>query len=411
MLGALLLARRYLAFYKTQTLILVGCITATIYLPVVMQLLVQNFQHQLDRRGESTPLVIGAAGSRFDLVLHALYFETAPSRQISMEQAVEAGRDGLATTLPLIARQRARGFPIVGTTLDYFAFRGLRIRDGRMLVRLGDCVLGARVARKLGLTPGDRLMSDPENVFDIAGAYPLNMRVIGVLDETRTADDNVVFVDLKTAWIIEGIGHGHQTLGATVADDGTERGNRGAESDDNVDGAILERTDRGIVAGAALRHYTEITDDNLDSFHFHGLPRSFPLTAVIAIPRDDKSETLLMGRYLGDEQTTQILQPAVIVNELLQMVFRAKRFFDLGAVVFVIVTALFLTLVVLLSRRLRRREMHTLYKLGCSRHMILAMQTAELGLVMAASGFLAGGLSLATMTVAPSLLRVWLAGG
>ena len=92
-------------------------------------------------------------------------------------------------------RQRARGFPIVGTTLDYFAFRQLQIRHGTTLIRLGDCVLGAGVARKLGLEPGDRLLSDPENVFDIAGAYPLNMRVVGVLDDSHAPDDNAVFVD------------------------------------------------------------------------------------------------------------------------------------------------------------------------------------------------------------------------
>lgn len=409
--GVMLLARRYLAFYKVQTSIVVGCITATIYLPVVMHLLVHDFQKQLVSRGESTPLVVGAAGSRFDLALHALYFQTQPPRMISMQQADDVRAGGLAATLPILARQRARGIPIVGTTLDYFAFRQLRIRQGTSLIRIGDCVLGARTARRLGLGPGDRLLSDPENVFDIAGAYPLNMRVVGVLAETRSADDNVVFVDLKTAWIIEGIGHGHQDLGSDRPAGEPAAGPRDAAGNQVDQGVILERTDREIVAGSALRHYTEITDENLGSFHFHGQPRSFPLTALIALPRDEKSGTLLMGHYLADDQTAQILEPAEIVDELLQMVFRAKRFFDLGSVVLIAVTGMFLTLVVLLSRRLRQREMHTLFKLGCSRHMILAMQTAELSLVVLASSLLAGAMSLATLAMAPSLLRIWMAGG
>lgn len=411
MSGVMLLARRYLVFYKVQTLIIVGCITATIYLPVVMHLLVNDFQKQLVSRAESTPLVIGAAGSRFDLALHALYFETQPPRLISMQQAHDVRAGGLAVALPLLVRHRARGYPIVGTTLDYLAFRQLRIQQGTSLIRLGDCVLGARVARKLELGPGDRLLSDPENVFDIAGAYPLNMRVAGVLAEMHAADDDAVFVDLKTAWIIAGIGHGHQELGADQPSDEGGAGQRGDNNKKVDDGVILKQTDREIVAGAALRHYTEITDDNIGSFHFHGQPQSFPLTAVIALPHDEKSETLLMGRYLADHEAAQILRPAEIVNELLQMVFRVKQFFDLGTFVLIAVTGMFLALVVMLSRRLRQREMHTLFKLGCSRHMILGMQTAELGLVMLASCLFAGTLALATLAIAPSLVRMWMVAG
>jgi putative ABC transport system permease protein len=160
-----------------------------------------------------------------------------------------------------------------------------------------------------------------------------------------------------------------------------------------------------------LRHYTEITEDNVGSFHFHGEPHAFPLTAIIALPHDEKSATLLMGRYQANDQPAQILQPADIVNELLQMVFRAKQFFDLGAFVLIAVTAMFLTLVVLLSRRLRRREMQTLVKLGCSRYMIVGMQTAELSLVMLVSSISAGALSVATLAIAPSLLRIWMVVG
>ena len=34
----------------------------------------------------------------------------------------------------------------------------------------------------------------------------------GVLEPTGTADDRVIFVDLKTSWIMAGHGHGHQDL-------------------------------------------------------------------------------------------------------------------------------------------------------------------------------------------------------
>src|SRR5690606_26661319 len=98
------------------------------------------------------------------------------------------------------------------TSLDYFEFRTLRQREGTLPLMLGDCVVGAEVAQALGLHPGDALVSDPENVFNLAGAYPLKMHVAGVLEPRATDDDRAVFVDIKTAWVIAGLGHGHQDM-------------------------------------------------------------------------------------------------------------------------------------------------------------------------------------------------------
>ncbi len=48
-------------------------------------------------------------------------------------------------------------------------------------------------------------MSSPESVFDITGVYPLKMNVVGILQPTGTPDDDAVFVDVKTAWVIGGL--------------------------------------------------------------------------------------------------------------------------------------------------------------------------------------------------------------
>jgi putative ABC transport system permease protein len=391
MRGVLVLAFRYLAFYRWRTAILVACVGLTLFLPVAAQMVLADFQRQLMSRAAATPLVLGARGSRFDLALHALYFDAQPPATITMAAADQVRESTLALPLPLLIRQRARGFPVVGTTLEYFDFRELRPAQGTSFVRLGDCVLGAVAARRLGLGPGDRLLTDPQNVFDIAGAYPLKMRVVGVLAESQSPDDQAIFVDLKTAWIIEGIGHGHQKLDTTTDE-----------------GVVLERKPGQVVAGAALPQYTEITDENIASFHFHGARSEFPLTAVIAVPRNQKAATLLMGRYLGPNATVQILEPLDVVDELLDLVFRIKRFFDLSAWLLALVTALFLGLVLILSRRLREREMRTLFKLGCSRFTIFWMQTAEVTLVLTMAAAAATAMAAITRAIAPELLRAWL---
>ena len=222
-------------------------------------------------------------------------------------------------------------------------------------------------------------------MFDIAGAYPLKMQIVGILSKTDTPDDRAVLVDVKTAWVLEGIGHGHQELATAEETPG-----------------VLQRTESAVVAGAALPQYTEITAENRDSFHFHGEPASFPLTAVITVPHDAKSATLLQGRYLAPGQLTQALQPLAVVNELIELVFRIKRLFDLSASLLAIVTTLFLVLVLWLSLRLRQREMQTMYKLGCSRFTVFRLQAFELLLILTAAAILATPLAWATRLLVTS---------
>jgi putative ABC transport system permease protein len=261
---------------------------------VALELLLNESEKQLMSRAVSTPLVLGAKGSALDLVMNTLYFNDEVPELITVEASNQVMDTELALPIPLYDRFQARGNPIVGTTLDYFDFRGLRIAHGRQLAVLGDCVLGARVAESLDLKPGDSLVSSPETLFDLAGVYPLKMKVVGVLEKSHTSDDLAVFVDLKTAWVIQGLGHGHEDV--TRLQDPT---------------LVLKRTEKNVAATAKLYQYAEIRDENIDSFHFHGDTSKYPLTAVIAVPHDDKSGTILRGRYLNREETRQIVRPRV----------------------------------------------------------------------------------------------------
>ncbi len=382
----LYLAWRYVMYHKFKSIVMVSCITLTTVLPIALGILLSKFNQQIVSRATSTPLVVGAKGSRLDLVMHALYFQTPPPGHIQMGEIQSVGDRG--TAIPIHARIRAQKVPVVGTTLEYFNLRQLNVARGEGLIRLGDCVLGYQAAQRLGLNPGDTLLTDRENILDIAGNYPLKMRVRGILGPNRTADDNVVFVDLKTAWIVEGLGHGHQDL---------------ADEDDEV--KILDRNDQAITASAAVLPYTEINDENLASFHFHGDQNEFPITALIVIPRDIKSETQLLGRYQSQDATGQMSQPTVVVNELLSLVFRVQRFFNANAALIGVSTVLMLILVTLLSIRLRQQEMQTMFKIGCRRSTMAWLVGGELLIVFLCSAVLVGGLAGMTNNIAGDVVR------
>jgi len=389
LIDSIYIAWQYVRSNKIRTATLIACITLISFLPVSLQLLLGESERQLMSRAVSTPLVIGAKGSSLDLVMNSLYFSDEVPELISMEASERVMESGLALSIPVYVRFHARGNPIVGTSLDYFDFRGLKVAEGRNLAVLGDCVLGARVAESLALKPGDSLLSSPETLFDLAGVYPLKMKVVGVLQKSHTSDDLAVFADIKTTWVIQGLGHGHQDV--TNLSDST---------------LILKRSKSNVAATAKLYHHTEITKKNVDSFHFHGNTSIYPITAVITVPYDHKSGTILRGRYLSKDEPLQIIKPEEVIDGLLQNIFRIKNVLDAVISVVALATILAIILVFALSLRLRQREIQTIFKLGCSRLTIARLVSAEIFIIVLTSGLLCGFMIMVVNQISNDLVRI-----
>ena len=391
MSDVLFLAWRYLAHNRVKTAVLVGSIMLIVYLPVALRVLVRQSAAELTARAEATPLLVGAKGSPLELALSSLYFESDTPELTTFAESERVSETGLAQAIPLYVRFKVRQQPIVGTSLEYFGFRGLQFAEGRPMAVLGECVLGARAAAALDAGVGDSVISSPESVFDIAGIYPLKMSVVGVLELSYTADDVAVFVDLKTAWIVQGLVHGHQDMAAADAVSG-----------------VLSREGDNIVANASVVQFTEITPGNIDSFHFHGSVADYPISAVIAAPHDQKSGTILMGRYESPDDPTQILQPTTVIDDLLGTIFTVQNFVVAGMLLVGLAALATAALVFVLSLRLRKREIETMAKIGGSRARVAGVLIAEIAVVVMASVVFAGVLTALTSRFASAAVRLLL---
>jgi putative ABC transport system permease protein len=388
LINSLYIAWHYVVFNKVRTATLVACITLIAFLPMALQLVLAESQQLLQSRATSTPLLLGARGSALDLVMSSLYFDDETPDIFSMQAADEITDTGLGYAIPLYIRFQARNKPVVGTSIDYFDFRKLQVSQGRMLAMLGECVIGASVAEEYGLAPGDSIVSSPDTLFDLAGVYPLKMKISGVLERSHTPDDEAVFVDLKTAWVIEGLGHGHEDLSKT--------------RDSSV---VLKRSEGSVTANAKLFQYTEITEENMDGFHFHGDASIYPVTAVLTVPNDTKAATLLRGRYL-DNQQYHIVRPTEVIEGLMANIFRIKSFIDSVIAIVGFATVLAIILVFALSVRLRQGELTTIFKLGCSRLTAVKLIAAEIIIIVLASSIISAGLLYVVQANAETLVRM-----
>lgn len=382
------LAWRYLRHHRLKTLLLVCSIGLVIYLPLAVQLLVAETATQMSARAAGSPLLVGAEGSELELTLNSLYFRRRPPDLVDYGLVRSLRASGHGQVIPLYVRFQARGHPVVATELPYFGFRGLRVARGRGLALPGEAVLGSAAAAKLGLAPGDSLVTSPESVFDLAGVYPLKLRVVGVLATSRSEDDQAVFVDLKSAWIIQGLGHGHQDLAAPEASAGVLR----TESD-------------RIIANASVVQYNEVDAGNLESFHFHGDDSAYPLSGVLVVPKSHRDETLLLGEFQSGALPGQILRPRVVMAELLATVFSVKQYVVMAMSIVLVTTLALAALIFGLSARLRQREIETMLRMGSSRQQLAAILGSEIVIVLLLAGAFAGALFVLTRWVGMDLMQ------
>ncbi len=367
MKDVLFLAWRSVLYFRAKSIILITCLVIIIALPIFLNVIMKECELQLLSRAHNTPLIVGAKGSSIDLSMNSLYFSNDLPELIDNKSMEQINNSDLAESIPLYARFSARDYPVVGTNINYFKVRNLDLQYGRKFTILGECVLGAKVAEKLNLHVGDHIITSPESVFDLAGIYPLKMKIVGVLNTSHTFDDIAVFVDIKTTWIIQGLGHGHQDV-TTIKDPSL----------------VYQSKDSVVTATAKLLQYNEINEENLYSFHFHGDLSDYPLTSVLVFPKDKKSETLLRGRFVANDLNIQLVQPKAVIGKLLENIFKIRALLDTFIGVVAITTFLACLLIFYLSLKLRANELKTLFKLGCHSTTIKKLLAME---VLIISGF------------------------
>ena len=220
------------------------------------------------------------------------------------------------------------------------------------------------------------------------------MNVQGILAPSGTPDDESVFVDLKTAWIMEGLAHGHEDL-----------------QQEGLSGSVLEREEDNIIANASVAEYNRVTETNMQSFHFHGDPGDFPITAVLVFPGNQRAATLLEGRYLGEEENVHLVDPVEVMEELLGTIIKIQNYMITGIVIIGLSTLATTIHVFMLSLRLRKKEIETMHKIGGARRRIRAILVSEI-----LSGLFMGALIsiiLTTLTAhfGPAILKGILLGG
>jgi putative ABC transport system permease protein len=356
-------------------------LAVALFLPAFTRSAAAVVERALLSRARSSPILVGAKGSPFDLVQSSLYFRGGAGTTI--RYAERARLDGYGVAVPLVVRHSAFGVPVVGTSPEYFERRGIALAAGRRPALLGEVLAGSAAARRLELAPGGTVRSDLANLYDLSGAYPTLLEVVGVAAPTGTPDDEVLFADVRTAWLLDGRLHGHEAVRPEQAL--------------NPQAAEAENLE----ASAAVFLFQRITADNRDTFHLHGDAGEAPITAVLVFPTDARRHDQLLGDF-ALEETLQAVRPLEVVRGVLGIVLRVSAALDAYFAAVGVSTVAFAVLVVLLSLRLRAPELELMRRIGASRGAAAAVVGAELSIV--------AGVAVAITSAAVWLALRWVSG-
>lgn len=141
--------------------------------------------------------IIGPAGSKTQLAMNTMYFTDEPLGTIPYAVVNELQSDMRVTeVIPYAMADSYNGYNVVGTTAAFFS--GKMLASGEMYSEGGcyEIVLGSTVAKTCGVSVGDEIYTS-----HAAGEeHKTPLRVVGVLEETHSSFDRVVFTQLRTIW-------------------------------------------------------------------------------------------------------------------------------------------------------------------------------------------------------------------
>lgn len=383
-------------------------------------------------------LVVGATGSPLQLVLSTVYHADTPTGNIAAEQWMRWRAHPLtAQVVPLSMGDYVSGYRLVGTTADLMDFFDLQLTDGAWWEETETVVVGAHVARDLGLRVGDNVVAthgsdDPG--ADAHDDHPLRVR--GILAPTGRIIDRLVLTDLRTYWHLHGTGHGAadaapdmthagQTAGSASQEDRHDGHGRGEGHDHDHDHEAERRHNHDHDHGHdhdeeehqhrdASEHAHDATDghghDHDHDHHHHGpkpAPRRFSheelereqVTALLI----RYASPMAAGRLAREINAQPRLQAAAPAEEMARLlaVFGALLLAAQGLAVLVLAVAaigLFVALYQALEQR--RYDIALLRALGASRRRVSLLLLGEAFCVAtgaAALGWLLGHLGVEVM--------------
>lgn len=188
-----------MAIKKVQIILIVLSIVISAGIGVLAFNVASQVDEGITSGAQYYSAIIGPAGSNTQLAMNTMYFNESPVGTIPYSVVTSLQQDQrVSKVIPFAMADSYNGYGVVGTTPDYLENKS--VSEGEMFEtsRTMQAVVGANVAKYCDLKVGDTIHTS-HSASDL-DKHAEGITVVGILEETHSSYDNVVFTQLKTLW-------------------------------------------------------------------------------------------------------------------------------------------------------------------------------------------------------------------
>ena len=192
-------ALKNMAIKKTQVILIILSIVISAGIAVLAFNVATQVDEGITNNAGYYSAIVGPAGSSTQLAMNSMYFTDEPVGTVPYSIVTPLQQDSRVTqVIPFAMADNYNGYGVVGTTPAFLQSKDLRAGEMFAADETLQAVVGSNIAKYNSLEVGDVIYtSHSANGSDL---HTKGITIVGILKESHSSYDNIVFTQLKTLW-------------------------------------------------------------------------------------------------------------------------------------------------------------------------------------------------------------------
>ncbi len=189
-------------------------LAAGISIILVTILTTRQLDDKFKKNVENVDFVVGAKGSRLQLLLCNIFQVDNPTGNIRYAKANAIKMHPLVEmAIPLSIGDNYQTYRIVGTTEDYITLFNGKFQKGEVWTAPMQAVIGGGIKEKFDLKIGDTFAGGHGLGESTHSHDDVLYKVVGILEKNNTVLDNLLLTSLESVWVVHA-GESHKAKGS-----------------------------------------------------------------------------------------------------------------------------------------------------------------------------------------------------
>ena len=201
-------ALKNMAIKKVQIILIVLSIVISAGIGVLAFNVATQVDEGITSGAQYYSAIVGPAGSNTQLAMNTMYFTDSPVGTIPYSVVSSLQQDQrVDSVIPFAVADNYNGYNVVGTSPAYLKNKSVAKGEMFTSTETMQAVVGSNIAKYCDLEVGDLIYTS--HSAGGTDTHTQGLTVVGILEESHSSFDNVVFTQIKTLWDMHDHGEEH----------------------------------------------------------------------------------------------------------------------------------------------------------------------------------------------------------